>query len=121
MLGIKNGRRPQFDNAFVTDAERMKVVLENPVILIHEKKISAMKDLLPVRLEFLILSLNPGLRHRCVAPGVWPTTTEVRCHASLKGHTPLTFAGGHMVARAELNKVSQVSHCRDLVQLPVAA
>ena len=65
-----------------------------------------MKDLLlPVRLEFLILSLNPGLRHRCVAPGVWPTTTEVRSHASLKGHTPLTFAGGHMVARAELNNV----------------
>ena len=27
---------------------------------------------LPVRLEFPILSLNPGLRHRCVAPGVWP-------------------------------------------------
>ena len=76
---------------------------------------------MPVRLEFLILSLNPGLRHRCVAPGVWPTTTEVRSHASLKGHTPLTFADGHMVARAELNNVSQVSHCRDLVQLPVAA
>src|SRR5207302_1385420 len=33
---------------FVTDAERMEVVLENPLILIHEKKISAMKDLLPV-------------------------------------------------------------------------
>ena len=54
-----------------------------------------------------------------MAPGVWPTTTEVRSHASLKGHTPLTFADGHMVARAELNNVSQVSHCRDLVQLPV--
>src|SRR5436305_4180618 len=43
----------QFDRGylspyFVTDAERMEVVLENPVILIHEKKISAMKDLLPV-------------------------------------------------------------------------
>ena len=25
-----------------------------------------------VRLEFPILSLHPGLRHRCVAPGVWP-------------------------------------------------
>jgi chaperonin GroEL len=33
---------------FVTDAERMEVVLENPYILIHEKKISNMKDLLPV-------------------------------------------------------------------------
>ena len=41
--------------------------------------------------------------------------------ASLKGHTPLTFASGHMVARAELNNVRWVSHCRDLVQLPVAA
>ena len=33
---------------FVTDAERMEVVLENPYILIFEKKISSMKDLLPV-------------------------------------------------------------------------
>src|SRR4029453_15434574 len=43
----------QFDRGylspyFVTVAERMEVVLENPVILIHEKKISSMKDLLPV-------------------------------------------------------------------------
>src|SRR5436853_185582 len=43
----------QFDRGylspyFVTDPERMEVVLENPVILIHEKKISAMKDLLPL-------------------------------------------------------------------------
>ena len=74
-----------------------------------------------MRLEFPILSLNPGSRHRCVAPGVWPTTTEVRSHASLKGHTPSTFAGGHMVAHAELNNVRWVSHCRDLVELPVAA
>jgi chaperonin GroEL len=33
---------------FVTDPERMEVVLENPFILIHEKKISSMKDLLPL-------------------------------------------------------------------------
>src|SRR6186713_3667862 len=33
---------------FVTDPERMEVVLESPYILIHEKKISSMKDLLPV-------------------------------------------------------------------------
>ena len=33
---------------FVTDPERMEVVLENPLILIHEKRISAMKDLLPL-------------------------------------------------------------------------
>src|SRR5512136_2775357 len=43
----------QFDRGylspyFVTDAERMEVVIENPLILIHEKKISSMKDLLPV-------------------------------------------------------------------------
>ena len=33
---------------FVTDPERMEAVLEDPLILIHEKKISSMKDLLPV-------------------------------------------------------------------------
>jgi chaperonin GroEL len=42
----------QFDRGylspyFVTDAERMESVLEDPYILIHEKKITAMKDLLP--------------------------------------------------------------------------
>jgi chaperonin GroEL len=43
----------QFDRGylspyFVTDPERMEVSLEDPLILIYEKKISAMKDLLPV-------------------------------------------------------------------------
>jgi chaperonin GroEL len=43
----------QFDRGylspyFVTDPDRMETVLENPVILIHEKKISSMKDLLPL-------------------------------------------------------------------------
>jgi chaperonin GroEL len=43
----------QFDQGylspyFVTNADRMEVDLENPYILIHEKKISSMKDLLPV-------------------------------------------------------------------------
>ena len=55
--------------------------------------------------------------------GAWrlASSNEVRSHASLKGHTPSTFVGGHMAARAELNNVRWVSHCRDLVQLPVAA
>jgi chaperonin GroEL len=48
----------QFDRGylspyFVTDPERMEVVLENPVILIHEKKISSMQVLLPV-LELVV-------------------------------------------------------------------
>lgn len=43
----------QFDQGylspyFVTDAERMECLLEDPYILIHEKKISSLKDLLPL-------------------------------------------------------------------------
>ena len=43
----------QFDRGylspyFITDAEKMEAGLENPFILIHDKKISAMKDLLPI-------------------------------------------------------------------------
>ena len=43
----------QFDRGylspyFVTDPDRMEVVFEHPAILIHEKKLSSMKDLLPI-------------------------------------------------------------------------
>ncbi len=55
----------QFDRGylspyFVTDPERMEVVLENPVILIHEKELSSMKDLLPV-LELVAQAGRPLL------------------------------------------------------------
>ena len=55
----------QFDRGylspyFVTDAERMEVVLEEPYILIHEKKIANMKDLLPL-LEQIARSGKPLL------------------------------------------------------------
>ena len=55
----------QFDRGylspyFVTDPERMEVVLEDPLILIHEKKISSIKDLLPV-LELVAQAGRPLL------------------------------------------------------------
>jgi chaperonin GroEL len=55
----------QFDRGylspyFVTDPERMEAVLEDPYILIHEKKISNMKDLLPL-LEQIARSGKPLL------------------------------------------------------------
>jgi chaperonin GroEL len=53
----------QFDRGylspyFVTDPDRMEAVVENPLILIHEKKISSMKDLLPM-LETVAKSGKP--------------------------------------------------------------
>ncbi len=53
----------QFDRGylspyFVTDAERMEAALENPYILIYEKKISSMKDLLPL-LESIARTAKP--------------------------------------------------------------
>jgi chaperonin GroEL len=55
----------QFDRGylspyFVTDPERMECILENPYILIYEKKISTMKDLLPL-LEQVAKSGTPLL------------------------------------------------------------
>ncbi len=53
----------QFDRGyispyFVTDTEKMEAVMENPYVLIHDKKISSMKDLLPV-LEAAVQSGRP--------------------------------------------------------------
>jgi chaperonin GroEL len=55
----------QFDRGylspyFISDPDRMEVVLEDPYILIHEKKISNMKDLLPL-LEQIARSGKPLL------------------------------------------------------------
>jgi len=55
----------QFDKGylsphFVTDVEKMEVELENPFILVHEKKISSIKDMLPI-LEAVAKSGRPLL------------------------------------------------------------
>jgi chaperonin GroEL len=60
---VKEGM--QFDRGylspyFVNDTERMEVILEDPYILVHDKKITSMKDLLPV-LEKVAQSGSPLL------------------------------------------------------------
>jgi len=62
---LKTVEGMQFDRGyispyFVTNAEKMETVLENPLILIYEKKISTMKDLLPI-LEKAVQTGHPLL------------------------------------------------------------
>jgi hypothetical protein len=75
-----------------------------------------------MRREFLdhVLFWNAGDLERKLAD-FQDYCNAARSHASLEGHSPLTFASGRAVAHAKLNNVRWVSHCRDLVQLPVAA
>jgi len=60
----------QFDKGylspyFVTNAESMETILENAHILIHEKKISSLKDLLPL-LEKVAKASRPIAAKRCL-------------------------------------------------------
>ena len=62
-IGIVEGM--QFDRGylsgyFVTDTDKMEAVMENPYILIHDKKISSLKELLPI-LEPAVQSGRPLL------------------------------------------------------------
>jgi chaperonin GroEL len=62
---VKTVEGMQFDRGylspyFVTDTDKMTVELDNPYILIHDKKISSMKDLLPV-LEKTVQTSRPLL------------------------------------------------------------
>src|SRR3977135_4376102 len=62
---LETGKGVRFDHGylppyFVTDPEKMEAVLDDPYILIHDKKISAMKELLPV-LEKVAQSGRPLL------------------------------------------------------------
>src|SRR5499433_1666453 len=77
----------QFDRGylspyFVTDAERMECVLEDAIILIHEKKISVMKDMLPL-LEQVARAGKPFLVIAEGGEGAWlrgPPQVHARGH-----------------------------------------
>src|SRR5713226_793144 len=119
----------QFDHGylspyFVTDAERMEVVFEDAYILLHEKKISGMKDLLPLleqvakagkplliiaqelegdALATLVVNKLRGTLNACVvrAPGFGD-----RRKAMLEDIATLT--GGKMIAEDLGNKLENV-------------
>ena len=79
----------QFDRGylsayFVTNAEKMEVEMENPYILIHDKKISSLKEMLPI-LEAAVQSGRPLLIIAEDLDGEALTTLVVnRLRASLK-------------------------------------
>jgi chaperonin GroEL len=75
----------QFDRGylspyFVTDPEKMEAVLEDPYILIHDKKISAMKDLLPI-LEKVAQTGKPMLIIAEDTEGEWRRWWSTSCVA----------------------------------------
>ena len=90
----------------------------------------------PVGLEVSILALNSPLSNvasrqrsdlRYGPQGKSAACAAARgrhaapCHASLDGHTPLTFADKSSPMPADLNHLRWVAYCRELVQLPGAA
>src|SRR6202171_1827808 len=93
----------QFDRGylspyFVTDPERMEAILEDPYILIHEKKISSMKDLLPL-LEQVARAGKPLL--------IIAEEVEGEALATLEDIAPLT--GGRLIAEDLGIKLETVS------------
>ena len=55
-----NERTSYLSPYFVTDAEKMRATLEDPYILLHEKKLSNLQDMLPI-LEKVVQSGRPLL------------------------------------------------------------
>ena len=80
----------QFDRGyplayFVTNPERMEVVLENPLILIHETKIRALTDLVPL-LERVVRIGQPLLIIAEDLEGTrWPRSSSTSCGAHAGG------------------------------------
>ena len=82
----------QFDKGyispyFVTNPEKMEAVLDEPVILINEKKISSMKDLLPILEQVAKMGRTPSYhlrRRRRRSPGN-PRRQQAERHAEGRG------------------------------------
>jgi transposase InsO family protein len=75
-----------------------------------------------MRREFLdhVLFWNAGDLERKLAD-FQMYYNAARSHGSLAGYTPLTFAGKRTMTPADLSHVRWRSHCRGLVELPIAA
>ena len=104
-------------NLRVLEIDEIKTVPHVPMSHPFAERLSG-----TVRREFLdhVLFWNArDLEHKLLDFAAY--YNSARGHAALDGHTPSGYASGHSTARAELDKVRWVSHCRGLVQLPVAA
>jgi len=100
---------------FVTDPERMECVLDNPYILIHEKRIGSMRDLLPI-LEQIAKSGRPLLALAEDFDGEVLATLVVNKLRGSLNSVAVRFSGAGEGRRAMLEDMAILTGCKAVAE-----